>query len=117
MKIYILDDDSTLAIYFKRVIKKICPSSEVSFFIDPCLCLEHTKKNGLPDLIFSDFDMPAMNGDKFMEKIIDLGFSGKAFFITGWDIDLEQSKNVVKVIHKPIIKSELKQIIEDVGNE
>ncbi|MCK5685577.1 sigma-54-dependent Fis family transcriptional regulator [bacterium] len=65
MKVFIVDDEDSLRKILKIILCR--EGYEVSEFDSPINALEALKKN-VPEVIISDFKMPQMNGDEFIDE-------------------------------------------------
>ncbi len=66
MKVFIVDDEDSLRKILKIILCR--EGYEVSEFDSPIGALEDLKKRNIPDVIISDFKMPQMNGDEFIDE-------------------------------------------------
>ncbi|MDX2469519.1 MAG: response regulator [SAR324 cluster bacterium] len=80
---------------------------------------ESLKSESLYDMIFVDFELPGMNGDKFVEEIRKLEKGGKRtpISITSGVADEKDIESCNKCgadwsIHKPYIQSEIVEFIQ-----
>ncbi|WP_040587972.1 hybrid sensor histidine kinase/response regulator [Alkalispirochaeta alkalica] len=107
-RILVVDDDKASLLLVEKVLKQagyeatahLSPASALDAF-----CLDHF------DLILSDYYMPGMNGDKFLEEVRSRDEEIPFVFLTG-NTDLELAVNLVKQgaddhITKPIIPENL----------
>ena len=85
MIIYAIDDEPLLLRAAERAIKEAVPDAEVMTFQRASDALEETEKKGTkPDAVFTDIEMPGMNGLEFAVKMKSLSKSTRIIFTTGY---------------------------------
>lgn len=82
MKALIVDDMPDCRWLTKAKLLKVYPSAEVRFAANGISGLDYLDEFK-PDIIFSDLQMPEMDGDEFIEAIRARGFSGPVVLISG----------------------------------
>jgi two-component system, response regulator YesN len=120
-KVLIIDDEPLV----REGLKTIIDWQDLGFYI----CGEGTDgKDGLkkifdldPDLILADIKMPGLNGIELVEKAREEGYGGKVVILTGYS-EFEYAKKAIRLdvksyLLKPIIESELIEIVEKVRDE
>ena len=109
-KILVVDDEEYVADIIREILTK--HGFEVTIFNDPTLAIG-TLGSTQYDAILSDFKMPQMTGNVFMERILELSprYKNKIGFVTGDNlsqaVDQFFASNDVKYIEKPIVVREL----------
>lgn len=108
MKIVVLDDSKTVLLTMRVLLEDLGVEDENIFlFEDGYQALAYIEKNGA-DIIFSDINMPGMNGFEFVQKLLDVSakFVSVLFVVSGDDTghSIAQMKKVggKRFIRKPI---------------
>lgn len=108
MKIVVLDDSTTVLLTMRVLLEDLgIESDEIFTFEDGYKALSFIEKNGA-DIIFSDINMPGMNGFEFVEKLLEVSakFVSVLFVVSGDDTghSIGQMKKVggKRFIRKPI---------------
>ena len=94
LNVYYLDDEPDLLESFKDTFET--DSVRVTTFQHPKDCLNAISKHS-PDLLFLDFRLPGVTGDKIASEISD---RIPKVLVTG-DLSVETSAKFVAVVHKP----------------
>lgn len=104
LRIYYVDDEEALCEAFSDYFssKKVV----ITTFTDPTLVIEAINANP-PDLLFIDYRLPGMTGDKIAEAISPLI---PKFLITG-DLSVKTNYKFLKVFSKPFAVQEISQVI------
>jgi len=121
-----IDDDQLTNTYHELILQssKIC--GKAKFFLSAKKAMEYLKaiiskeKGSLPDVIFLDINMPAMNGWEFVDLYEKMDITDKPFIVMLSssnhikDLELTASKKTVyKLINKPLQVDELEHIYEE----
>ena len=108
MQIIILDDSSTIRIIIESFLKEYgVKDNEISSFKNGYEALDFIKLNGA-DIIFSDINMPYMNGFEFAELVFKvLPDLKNSFFAISGDENRESYNKMIKngvhrFLNKPI---------------
>lgn len=128
MKTYLIDDDS-LAIYLTELLLRtegfsdsICTSQSAEEALRTLLA---ATKDTVPEVVFLDLNMPAMNGWQFLDALVpyeeELRGSCRIYILTSSLAltDLEKSKHydlVAGLIHKPLYSEEIRAIQSQLEN-
>jgi CheY-like chemotaxis protein len=67
-RVMVIDDTSSITAALGEWLK-IGGVQDVVLFDNPIEAIEEIKKNGAPDFIVTDYNMPGMNGVEFLEKV------------------------------------------------
>nr|WP_321268619.1 response regulator [uncultured Sulfurimonas sp.] len=118
MKIIILDDSLTIRIVIESFLEDFgVKEDEIFSFENAYEALEFIKNNGA-DIIFSDINMPEMNGYEFAKEVFKVIPNIKSsFFAVSGDENLESFANMKKVgakrfLKKPISSEHFKHFVE-----
>jgi CheY-like chemotaxis protein len=95
LNVYYVDDEIELCELFVDMFSSF--EVTVKTFTDPFIALEYAKKNP-PDLLFTDYRMPGMNGVELAKKLDPLI---KKYLITG-ENNLIIDFNFEAILYKPI---------------
>jgi len=123
-----IDDDHLTNTYHELILQssKICDNAK--FFLSAEKAIEYLRaivvnqKNTLPDVIFLDINMPAMNGWEFVDLYEQMDINNKPLIVMLSssdhikDLELTASKKTVhKLINKPLQVEELQHICKELG--
>jgi two-component system chemotaxis response regulator CheY len=64
-KILVVEDSNVLQMYYSQIFSQM-PGLQVSFAKNGRLGLDHIQKNGAPDIVVLDVNMPVMDGLEFL---------------------------------------------------
>jgi len=121
-----IDDDKLTNIYHELILQssKICDNAK--FFSSAEKAMEHLKTivsdndETLPDVIFLDINMPAMNGWEFVDLYEQMEINDKPYIVMLSssnhikDVELSASKKTVhKLINKPLQVEQLENIFKE----
>ncbi|MBN1971302.1 MAG: response regulator [Candidatus Delongbacteria bacterium] len=116
--VLILDDEKEIAELIKEFIEIL--NHKVVTFSDPFEALQHIKDSITVgerfDLVFTDFFMPKMEGDKFSEEVFKIDSNIDIYLLSGRHSDeLKQfQKNSIKgFINKPFRIEDFERILGD----
>lgn len=108
MRIVVLDDSKTVLLTMQVLLEDLgVQSDNIFLFEDGYQALSYIEQNGA-DIIFSDINMPGMNGFEFVEKLLEVShkFVSVLFVVSGDDTghSVAQMKKVggKRFIRKPI---------------
>lgn len=108
MKIVVLDDSKTVLLTIQALLEELgVPQKCIFIFMDGYKALEYIEKNGV-DIIFSDINMPNMDGFEFVGRLFALSerFVSTLFVVSAdeqfRDINKMRSVGVKRFIRKPI---------------
>ncbi len=108
MQIVVLDDSRTVLLTIHALLVELgVPDKCISLFSDGYNALEYIEKNGA-DIIFSDINMPGMDGFEFVGKLLELSqrFVSMLFIVSAdeHDSDIMQMKHIgaKRFLRKPI---------------
>lgn len=119
--VIVIDDEIELAALFRAFLTK--EGFDAISFTDPLVALEYFKMTfDKHSLIITDMRMPGMCGIELAKKIRVIDVNVKIFLMTAFDIrDLEdnpdfKAANINKLLQKPVLFSELRDIINSTLN-
>ena len=98
----VIDDMSSITLVLREWLKD-AGVSDVITFEDPREAVEEIRKNGVPDFIVTDYNMPGMNGVEFLEKVT-AGNDVRAIIMTAYpsEVDFRSTTKTYEVIEKKI---------------
>jgi len=101
-KVMVIDDMSSITLVLREWLKD-AGVSDVITFEDPREAVEEIRKNGVPDFIVTDYNMPGMNGVEFLEKVT-AGNDVRAIIMTAYpsEVDFRSTTKTYEVIEKKI---------------
>ena len=108
MKIVVLDDSKTVLLTIHALLEELgVPDECISLFSDGYQALEHIEQNGA-DIIFSDINMPGMDGFEFVGRLLALSqrFVSMLFIVSADEHcdDINHMKHIgaKRFLRKPI---------------
>lgn len=114
MLIFAIDDEPKMLRLLHSAIAKAAPEAELRDFSLAAAALEAVRREGLrPDAVFSDIQMPGMNGLELAVRLKDLAPETKLIFVTGYSeyaveaYRLHASGYVMKPVDPERIREEL----------
>ncbi|MBV5349151.1 response regulator, partial [bacterium] len=117
MQIVVLDDSRTVLLTIHALLVELgVPDKCISLFSDGYNALEYIEKNGA-DIIFSDINMPGMDGFEFVGKLLELSqrFVSMLFIVSAdeHDSDIMQMKHIgaKRFLRKPINTKHFKHFV------
>jgi CheY-like chemotaxis protein len=130
MKVCLIDDDDIYQFLLKKELRHTNLVERINLFSDGRKAMEYFKENldnqdTLPDVIFLDINMPIMNGWRFLEEFKSLkNHINKKIIIymvssSFDDRDVQRSQEYSEVtdyIIKPVKRSNLISVLEDIGS-
>ncbi len=85
MRIFAIDDEVAMLSELHQSIQEACPEAEIHDFRFAAEALKAiTEKNIHPDIVFSDIELPGMNGLELALRIKQLAPTAKIIFVTGY---------------------------------
>lgn len=115
IKAFVIDDDEVFGSFFCKMLQKM--DVEPWYFSGPSKALDSVEEIN-PDIIFLDFKMPEMDGDKFMVKYSErrLFTERRVFLVTSLEevienLDLYRSLGIENALKKPVSPEALEKII------
>ena len=119
MKIFAIDDETAMLSELHQSIQEACPEAEIHDFRFAAEALKAITDSGIiPDIAFSDIELPGMNGLDLAVRIKQLAPMTKIIFVTGYSqYALEAYRQhvngyVLKPIDAEQIRQELKYLTE-----
>jgi two-component system chemotaxis response regulator CheY len=99
-KIMVVDDTSSISFALGEWLKDE-GIQNVEVFENPEKAVEEIKKNGAPDFIVTDYDMPGMNGVEFLKKV-NSDQNVDAIIMTAYpsEVSFEKDEKKYEVIEK-----------------
>ncbi len=119
--ILLIDDDSDDTEFFVEAVQAVSSETVCRTALNPDAALEELKTAAaLPDIIFLDYNMPAVNGLEFLKRmqqierlkhleVIVLSTPPEEVMVP-W---LDRNHISVKYISKPVYREELEQILKE----
>lgn len=108
MKIVVLDDSKTVLLTIHALLEELgVPDKSISLFSDGYKALEYIEEHGA-DIIFSDINMPGMDGFEFVGRLLELSqrFVSTLFIVSADERceDITHMKNIgaKRFLRKPI---------------
>lgn len=119
-RILIIDDEVDLEFIFNTMLEDFIADKKlhIDFFNNPKECLAYFNQNPeiKYDVIFSDINMPQINGIEFVSELRDMGYQGQISFISAYmqeDYKEEMHRlNIATFYSKPL---DFENIIEVLG--
>ena len=85
MLIFVLDDEPSILEDERQVVANAAPDAEIRTFMRGKPALEAVVREGLrPDFVFSDIEMPGMQGLTFATELKKLSPESRIVFVTGY---------------------------------
>lgn len=124
MNIFAIDDEIAMLSELHHSIQEACPEAEIHDFKFAAEAMQAITENGtIPDIVFSDIELPGMNGLELAVRIKQLAPMTKIIFVTGYSqYALEAYRQhingyVLKPIDAEQIRQELKYLMEPYRQE
>lgn len=128
--IMLIDDDKINNFLNERLLKKVGAFDKINIFQDGEAALDFLKKEldqgkDCPELMFIDINMPMVNGIEFLETYHTLNFKNKervnlvglTTSLRASDIDKLKALNCRFILNKPLTKTSLSSLLEDLTLE
>lgn len=122
----LIDDDKINNFLNERLLKKVGAFEKINIFQDGEAALnflqnELEQGNDCPELMFIDLNMPMINGIEFLETYHTFNFKNKekvnlvglTTSLRSSDIDKLKSLNCKFILNKPLTKTSLSSLLED----
>ena len=122
MKIFAIDDELPMLEELREAIIGAEPSAEVVGFKRAKPAVEEAREKGAPDVVFSDIELPGMDGLTFASLMREAAPSSKIVFVTAHPNYAVEAfrKHVDGFIVKPVdaarVREELDAILDKDGN-
>ncbi len=111
-RILIVDDEEFILESMLDLLEEL--GHTVSQFDNPLEALANFNVGNF-DIVFTDLEMPGLNGQEFAEKIKEIEPELPIVLLSGWLIDLSEEKELARVIDfvisKPFTTGEIKAVI------
>ena len=124
MTIFAIDDETAMLAELHQSIQEACPEAEIHDFKFAAEALGAITENGMiPEIVFSDIELPGMNGLDLAVRIKQLAPMTKIIFVTGYSqYALEAYRQhingyVLKPIDAEQIRKELDYVTEPYRQE
>ena len=119
-RILIVDDNRTLSEFLGIVIKNICSNCQLVVFSDSVAALaqvQNLSDSQSFDLIFTDYDMPTMNGLDLAHAVFKIYPKTKVVLMTGHTNiaglnSNDRPSNFAGLLRKPFRKEEVEQTLK-----
>lgn len=85
MRALLVDDSATMRHVYRRLLSEIDPELEFVEAVDGVDALETVARNGMPDLLVIDHQMPRMDGAEALVRLRAMGYTGTAIMSTSED--------------------------------
>ncbi len=86
MQIFLIDDEASARSSMERILRQVRPEAELTVFSRGQAALDAIEHEGLkPDVVFSDIQMPGLNGLSLAVKLRTLCPTAKVIFVTGYN--------------------------------
>ena len=85
MRIFVIDDEPIVLKASEKVVRRALPEAEVKAFGSSAEALMAMKEpEGYPDVVFSDIEMPGINGLEFAVRLKAISPQTKIIFVTAY---------------------------------
>ena len=116
-RILIADDSETLSKFLEIMLKQICPDCRIVIASDGLAALakvQHPSSSPTFDLIFTDYEMPGMNGLELSRAVYDSHPDIKVVLMTGHSYvpglnGAGRPANLIGLLKKPFSKEEVER--------
>ena len=116
-RILIADDSKTLSELLGFTLKQICPDCQIEITSDGLAALEKVQRPPASptfDMIFTDYDMPGMNGLELAHAVYESHPDIKVVLMTGHSYvpglnGDGRPVNLIGLLKKPFVKKEVEQ--------
>ena len=115
MIIFAIDDETAMLSELHQSIREACPEAEIHDFRFAAEALKTmTDSSLIPDIVFSDIELPGMNGLDLAVRIKQLAPAAKIIFVTGYSqYALEAYRQHINgYVLKPIDAEQIRQELE-----
>jgi len=101
-RIIVVDDTCSISFALGEWLRS-AGAHDVLTFEDPLEAVEEIRKNGTPDFIITDYNMPGMNGVEFLEKVGDEAeFKGIIMTAYPAEVVFKNDKKKYEIVEKRI---------------
>ena len=115
MIIFAIDDEIAILSELHHAIEEACPEAEIHDFRFAAEALKAITESGvIPDIVFSDIELPGMNGLDLAVRIKQLTPMAKIIFVTGYSqyaVEAYQ-RHVNGYVLKPIDAEQIRQELD-----
>lgn len=119
-KILVLDDEQDVDFIFKVMLEDEINDGklQIDFFSNPQECLDQLAHHPTYtyDYIFSDINMPQINGVQFARVLRNRGYKGRIAFISAYLVDDYENDmkilNIENFFSKPLNFNEIKKVLQ-----
>ena len=84
MLIFIIDDEEIVREETRQTVQEAEPESEIVTFKNAMDALDSIKSGQVPEVVFSDIEMPGLTGLEFAVKLKSISPSTRVIFVTGY---------------------------------
>ena len=104
MLIYAIDDEPNMLYLLHEAIAEAAPEAEIlDFFLGTEALARMEKGDAIPDVVFSDIQMPGVSGLELAARMKELSPETKLVFVTGYDYAMDAYRLHVRgYIPKPV---------------
>ena len=118
-KILVLDDESDVDFIFSAMLEEeiLDKKLHIDFFNNPQECLDYfaNNPNVVYDYIFSDINMPQINGIEFATRLRKNGYKAPIAFISAYlmeDYEVDMARlNVTSFLAKPLNFAKVRELL------
>ena len=103
LRVMFVDDDPMIIASTRRQLKSGLPNCEITYFDQATAALAEMNSGNVPDVVFSDMRMPAMNGAEFLGNIAACYPKVVRFALTG-ESDLQNLNGIANFAHRLLLK-------------
>ena len=115
MKVFAIDDEIAMLSELHQSIQEACPEAEIHDFQFAAEALKAITEGGMiPDVVFSDIELPGINGLELAVRIKQLAPMAKIIFVTGYSqYALEAYRQHINgYVLKPIDAEQIRQELD-----
>jgi two-component SAPR family response regulator len=115
MNVFAIDDETAMLSELHNAIREACPEADIHDFKFAAGALKAITENSvIPDIVFSDIELPGMNGLELAVRIKQLAPMAKIIFVTGYSqYALEAYRQHINgYVLKPIDAEQIRQELD-----